>query len=126
MSEHSHQVALFSWAEMAAHAHPELNFMYAVPNGGLRSKATAGKLKAEGVKPGVPDICLPVSRGPWHGLYIEMKYGSNRTSSLQEAWLEGLEGQGYQAMVFWDWEKAKDHILAYLALPKGVLCRRSI
>ena len=56
MSEHAHQVALFDWANLHLGRMPELAAMYAIPNGGARSKATAGKLKAEGVKAGVPDI----------------------------------------------------------------------
>ena len=61
MSEHLHQKALFEWADRMEGAWPELRLMYAIPNGGLRTKAQAGKLKAEGVKPGVPDIHLPVA-----------------------------------------------------------------
>jgi hypothetical protein len=31
------------------------------------------KLKAEGVRAGVADLCLPAARRGYHGLYIEMK-----------------------------------------------------
>ena len=50
-----------------------LEWLHSIPNGGLRSPATGAKLKAEGVKKGVPDCFLPYSVGKWHGLYIEMK-----------------------------------------------------
>ena len=57
-SEHQEQVALFRWAEFAIARWPELALMYAIPNGGHRHKAVAAGLKAEGVKRGVPDVCL--------------------------------------------------------------------
>ena len=72
-SEHEHQKAVIEWAEVKSGQYPELRLLYAIPNGGHRHKAVAAKLKAEGVKPGVPDLCLPVRRGEYSGLYIEMK-----------------------------------------------------
>ena len=33
--------------------------IFAIPNGGARSPATAGRLKAEGVSSGVPDLFVP-------------------------------------------------------------------
>ncbi len=49
-----------------------------VPNGEKRSKATAGKLKAMGVKPGVPDICI-VHGGAIY--FIELKRPKGRVAS---------------------------------------------
>ena len=43
---------------------------WAVPNGGKRSKAEAGRLKAEGVKSGVPDLCL-IYDGMYYGLEVK-------------------------------------------------------
>ena len=53
----------------------------------IRDIRTAANLKKEGVKRGVPDICLPVSRGKYHGLYIEMKAGKNKPSKEQKEWI---------------------------------------
>ena len=53
------QVALFGWAEYNEAYYPELRLLYAIPNGGHRHKAMSAELKAEGVKPGVPNLCLP-------------------------------------------------------------------
>ena len=79
-SEHAEQVALFKWAEFAAARWPELTLMHAIPNGGHRNKITAARLKAEGVRAGVPDICLPVARGGWHGL-VHRDEDANRAAS---------------------------------------------
>ena len=73
------------------------------------------RFKAEGVKAGVPDICLPVPRGEWHGLYIELKRRERgRVSAEQTAWLEALMRQGYATAICRGWEDAKRVILAYL------------
>ena len=69
--ESGHQEALFSWAAYRTEIMPELQYMYHVPNGGKRDKATAAVLKRQGVKAGVPDIMLPAARAGYHGLYIE-------------------------------------------------------
>ena len=113
-SESAEQICLFSWAEFEEGKYPELKYMFHVPNGGKRNITTAKRLKAEGVKAGVPDICLPVPRGQYHGLYIELKAGKNTTTENQDRWLEFLKQQGYCTAVCYGWEKASETILRYL------------
>lgn len=113
-SEHHEQAALFRWAEYAAGRWPELGLLHAIPNGGHRSKITAAMLKAEGVRPGVPDICLPVPRHDWHGLYIELKTPRGRPSKEQQRWIAALNRQGYRADVCHGWEQARAVIELYL------------
>jgi hypothetical protein len=113
-SEHREQATLFQWAELARARWPELALMYAIPNGGHRHKAVAARMKAEGVKAGVPDICLPAPRGRWHGLYIEMKTRTGRASKAQKAWLRALQAQGYRVAICRDWEAARALIVDYL------------
>jgi hypothetical protein len=99
MSEHAEQMGLFEWAAYAAVHWPELALLHAIPNGGDRHPTVAARLKAAGVKPGVPDICLPVPRGDWHGLYIELKTRRGRVSAAQREWLTALARQGYRTAV---------------------------
>lgn len=73
MSETLEQQALFQWAAYNETIIPELKLLHAIPNGGKRYKATAVRLKKEGVRSGVPDVFLPVARHDKHGLYVEMK-----------------------------------------------------
>jgi hypothetical protein len=111
------QQCLFRWAFMEEAAHPELKWLYHVPNGGKRNKREAARLRDEGVKPGVPDLCLPVPRGDYHGLYIEMKrIRGGTTSDDQKDWLAELQRQGYYACVCRGWEEAAHTIIAYLEL----------
>lgn len=114
-TEAQEQMTLFSWAAMQSGKYPELNLLYHVPNGGSRHKAEAGRLRAEGVKAGVPDLCLPVARGQYHGLYIELKRQRvGRTSDHQSEWLDALSAQGYKAALCYGWEQAAGTIIEYL------------
>ena len=98
MTEHEEQVALMRLVEMHKGRWQELGMLYAVPNGSERNVIVGRKLKAEGVKKGVPDLCLPVPRGGFHGLYIEMKrQKKSQISPEQIAWLKALQEQGYRA-----------------------------
>lgn len=116
-TEHSHQAALFCWAAQNSDKYPELKWMYAIPNGGQRDMVTASRLKAEGVKSGVSDVCLPVARdsemGRYHGLYIEMKKPGGRESQNQKDFGAFLAKQGYFYTMCDHWEEARDTIIAY-------------
>jgi len=113
--EHVEQVALMRWAMFARARFPELVLLYAVPNGGHRHKATAARLKAEGVRRGVPDVCLPVARSGAHGLYIELKTERGKATFEQLGWIRALRRQGYVAEVCHGWESARSMIEHYLA-----------
>jgi hypothetical protein len=116
-TESAEQIALFQWAVWQEKTVPELILLYHIPNGGKRYVTTARRLKAEGVKSGVPDLCLPVSRGGFPGLYIELKRVSGNTATDNQAgWIAALERQGYKALVCYGWEEAADAITQYLKL----------
>lgn len=113
-SEHSEQVALMQWAELAQAHRPLLGLLYAVPNGGQRHPATAAKLKKEGVKRGVPDLHLPVARCGLHGLYLELKAADGRLSTEQKRWRDMLVAQGYGVAVVYGFEQARAVLEDYL------------
>lgn len=119
-AEHIEQSLLFQWAEHSTGRHPELGLLFAIPNfAGRLGSATArhgARLKKEGRKAGVPDVCLPVPRGGYHALYVELKAGANRPTPAQRAWLEALREHGNAAHVCTGWEAARDRIVEYLAL----------
>ena len=114
--EAAEQEALFAWAELMRGRLPGIERMYHCPNGGSRNPVEAANLKRQGVKPGVPDIFLPVARGRYHGLYIEMKTDKGRLSDDQRDWLSALREQGYAAYVCRGWERAAKLILKYYEL----------
>lgn len=76
----------------------------------------AGKLKAEGVKAGVPDLFLPVPRGIYHGAAIEMKTLKGRPTEHQRRWLKDLSEQGYYAIVCKGRDAAVEELTKYLEL----------
>lgn len=91
--EHRIQCACVRWFR---YQYPMFRrLLFAVPNGGARSKATAGKLKAEGVVAGVSDLILLVGRGSYKGLCIEMKRPKGTQSAEQKAWQRDVEQEGY-------------------------------
>lgn len=90
--------------------------IFHIPNGGSRDKREAANLKRQGVKPGVPDLFVPVARGGWHGLFVEMKTAKGRVSPKQREWLELLSAQGYLAKVCRGADEAIRVIGAYMSL----------
>ena len=87
--EHRLQCACVRWFRLAYPQHH--HNLFAVPNGGYRTPATAAKIKAEGALPGVSDLILLVARGGYHGLLIEMKTDKGRQRLI--------EADGYKYVV---------------------------
>lgn len=115
--EGAEQRALFQWIEETGkHHHPELELLYAVPNGGKRGIRTAVRMKAEGVKAGVPDLVLPVARGGYFGLYLELK-ADESLRPIQKQWLAALAAEGYRACMVRGEAAAREELLAYLRQP---------
>jgi hypothetical protein len=114
MSEDAHQIALMSWMQLALKMRPQLAMAFHVPNGGSRNKIEAAKLKRMGVKRGVPDVVLMVARGGFHGMCIELKSLTGRTSPEQKDWIERLTAEGYLALVCKGWIQAKSALENYL------------
>ena len=107
---------VINWARFYAKDFPELDLLHHIPNGGSRNQLEAANLKRQGVKAGVPDLCLPVARNGKHGLYVEMKWQNNKTTEKQDWWLEQLRQQGYETAVCWSAEEAMDTIAGYLGV----------
>jgi hypothetical protein len=113
--ESQEQATLFEWARLMENRYPELRLMYHIPNGGLRNKPVAVTLTAQGVRRGVPDICLPVARHEFHGLYIELKrLKGGKVSQEQADWILLLKEQGYKAEVCYGFADAKNVLEEYL------------
>lgn len=123
-TEHAHQCALFCWAALpdVRAKYPQLEWMFAIPNGGERNIRVAGQLKAEGVKAGVLDIFLPVPKITQflsttftkHGLFIEMKVKPNKPTEEQDKFACAVYMLGYETHLCYSWEDARDKIVDYL------------
>lgn len=118
--EHDEQVALCRWWTLFSGARgiPE-SLLFAIPNGGRRDAVTGARLKAEGVRAGVPDLFLAVPRGAWAGLFIEMKRRrGGQVSPDQKAMLACLAASGYRVSVCKGWDEARAALEAYMGAPK--------
>lgn len=113
-TEHAHQTALFMWLATMAPQYPEVKWIFAVPNGGDRNPITAARLKAEGVKSGVSDICLPFARQGYHGFFLEMKKPGGKESPTQKEFGAFLKSENYLYTMCDSWDKARDAIQWYL------------
>jgi hypothetical protein len=122
-SEHDEQKRLVQALSLALRDNPARGLLFAIPNGGLRNRIVARRLKEEGVKPGVPDLFLPVPAGGYHGLFIEMKRRPYRAkgkihrfypSKEQKKFIARLQEQGYRVEVCEGWERAVEAVEGYL------------
>ena len=116
-TEAEEQKALFRWAQYSRAKYPALDLMYHIANGGSRNPVEARHLKEQGVKAGVPDICLPVPSKHYTALYIELKRtNGGRVSEAQKGWLAALNRVGCRAVVCRGWEEAREEIERYLSM----------
>ena len=113
-TEAQEQEALFRWAAFAVGKYPEIKFLYHIPNEGKRSVYNGAAMRRQGLKKGVPDLCLPVPSGKYHALYIEMKRKGEKPSLQQLNWLDNLNLLGNRAVWCQGWEAAAKEIERYL------------
>lgn len=111
------QRACVAWfrAQYPAHA----LMLFAVPNGGGRSRVEAGIMKAEGVTAGVSDLILLESRGGYGALCIEMKTEekSSRQRPNQKLWQAAAEKVGNRYHVVRSLEEFQFIVNLYMSLP---------
>ena len=104
LTEHEEQRELVRWFRQTYNGVR----IFAIPNGGARSLATAGRLKAEGVSSGVPDLFIP----EWK-MWIEIKRSKGVSLSLeQKDWIKYLESVGFIFVVGKGAENAKQQIIS--------------
>ena len=113
-TESSHGKALMCWAAQNIKQYPELKWLTHIGHGGKLDKITAGRMKAEGLKRGVPDYLLLVRRGNYSALWIELKKLEGKLSHEQVLWLNQARECGHFATVCYCWEEAREMIIWYL------------
>lgn len=121
-SEHSEQSALMLWAWQSLLFMPDLELLFAIPNGGMRggangSAAAGARMRAEGVKRGVPDLCLPIANRGFHSLFIELKRANGKPSDLSEeqrGWLDNLSTAGHCCALCFGWRSAAEMLKWYV------------
>lgn len=120
ISEHEEQCTVVEYLQLK---YPNVPF-FAIPNGGLRNKIIAAKLKKAGVCPGVPDLFI--ARGKWMrkneptqecilGLFIEMKMKGGNISPAQRIMMGKLTHAGYRCEICYGADMAMKIIDEYLS-----------
>ena len=102
-----------------AYTYPEIyktGALFAVPNEGKRTRATASRMKAEGMFPGVADLILLLPCGGFHGACVEMKAKGGKLTPAQIAWGNARILSGYFVDVCFSYEQAVQTIEQYLNL----------
>lgn len=109
-TEAQEQVAVVEWCDWR-----HIPVMH-IPNEGKRSRWAGYQLKRQGLRPGVPDLFVPVARGGYHGLFVEMKRrDGGRLTEAQREWIDLLGREGYRAVVCHGADEAIREIGAYVA-----------
>lgn len=120
-TEHDLQKVIVEWAKRMTGAYPCLALFHAVPNGGHRHVAVAVKMRAEGVKRGVPDLVLPVPKMYDDrlvvGLYLELKRGNNKPTDAQLKFHRAARDAGWRVEVVRTVEEAVAAILDHCRQP---------
>lgn len=104
--EETEQIALAQYLDLRG-------FLWChVPNGGMRHPAVANRMKAQGVKPGVPDILIMDK--PYYSYCataIELKRKKGGVlSEDQRYWTQELQSRGWAVKVCHGFEEAKAFI----------------
>ena len=115
-TEHQEQVATIDWCSLMSNRYTALGLIYAIPNGSHRHISVAVKLKREGVRRSIPDLHLPVARGEYHSLYIEMKRTNGRATKDQKDMHDLLRAEGNRVEVCKGASEAIEAISDYLGI----------
>lgn len=98
-AESNIQKSLFRWAHLNKGKWPELQALYAIPNGAHVSDKNRIRLVYEGMRKGMPDVHFPVPKGPYASLYLEIKTKEGRVSIDQQNRMQLLASLGNLCVV---------------------------
>lgn len=114
-SEAQEQIKVIQWCKRNTYLYSELDEIFWIRNES-KSKRVRIMGKLMGIKPGTPDLLLPVARRGFHGLFIEMKRADGTLSPAQKKRIPKLKAQGYAVIVCKKAEKAIVLIKSYLKI----------
>lgn len=120
MSEYDIQASFVEWCQWNEAKYPSLRLAFSTVNGAhlagddrMRAIKMA-RLKKSGLRPGVPDWCLPYAINGYTSLWIEFKSPKGKLSPAQKDYIGMLEANGHAVCVCTDWQEATKIVLKYL------------
>lgn len=90
--------------------------IFAIPNGGKRSKIEAAIMKGSGVLSGVSDLFIPIPKSYHHGFFIEMKKPDGKPTPNQKEFLEYADSKNYRTSVIDSFDKFVEEVTEYMNL----------
>lgn len=112
--EDAELIKFFQYISWARLQDSRLELVYHVANERVCSVGAGKKLKSKGVKSGVPDVSVNIPSYPYHGLFIELKYGKNVLSEAQAEFGRLAKIAGYQFKVCYSADAAIEELTKYL------------
>ena len=129
--ESAEQAALFEWIHLVERQYPGIELGFAIPNGAflqgnkIQRAIQWRRLEAQGCRAGVADMCFPVARRGYHGLWIELKRTGATESSVskeQREFLEAMTQNGYCAVWCSGWVQAAEKLAWYFGSEEVARC----
>jgi hypothetical protein len=113
-TEHHEQCRFFNYVNFLGDLDQDvIELIYAVPNGGARSPTEAIRLRAEGVRPGIPDVNIDIPSPTYHGMRIEFKKVGGVTSTAQKRKHKLLRQAGYHVVTCYTADEAIKELEKY-------------
>ena len=121
------QEQYFKWVYTSQVRIPELELCNGSLNGVYLTPKQKASVKLQGLRRGIPDIDLPVRKGPYSGLKIELKrVKGGRVDPEQRRIHALLTDQGYLVLVCRGWVEAVEATCRYLNVDPGHSFKKSI
>lgn len=117
-AERYDQINLVRWFHLQ---YPD-ELIISIPNNLVRNCVQARNATYEGLVSGIPDLMIPVGRGTYLGLWIELKRKETPTlkngvaSQRQIAIIKHLNSRGYLAKIIYGFDAAKKFIDDYMKM----------
>lgn len=115
--EDNQLMRFFQWVRFNENKNPSFQSIYHIANERKATPQAGARLKKKGVRRGIPDVCVPIASGVFHGLYIEFKIKPNKLTPEQKNIANLLIAQGYCVQIAWSAEEAIKILERYLSLP---------
>lgn len=109
------QCAIIKWARVHSKIEPRLETLYSIPNGAHTGRIKGLRLVREGLKKGMPDLCLPIKgAGGAHNLFLEVKLENTYPTRSQKECHKLLTNHGNHVVIVRSLDQAIDSFARHL------------
>lgn len=112
--EDAELIAFFDWVRWQEKKNPVLKVIHHVPNEGKTTLAGGARKKRKGCRAGILDINVPIPKGDYCGLWIELKTIKGKVSVEQKKIIEILHRLGHCIRIAYSGEEAINILKWYM------------